>query len=261
MTDGPRKSQLSTESADPVSRRDFLEHGTRYGLGIGAASLLASGLWLPAADASSGDDTLGDADPALQASGTQQAQTLTLSNAAILAQWSVYAGRMRVVRVREPNGAVLDVSPDAFVLLLDGEPVRSSEMRLVGAPSVGAITTRGSSARLADRLPGRQVVAQFEDYAKRLRVDWRAELRDGSRYVRQEITVRPAAKDIPAWNVEASNPAGAPVFAASSPANRATPRRARRVRNNSRALWSRVLTVPTGHCRWAAASSLVLPSR
>ncbi len=197
MTDGPRKPQLSTESADPVSRRDFLEHGTRYGLGIGAASLLASGLWLPAADASSGDDTLGDADPALQARGTQQAQTLTLSNAAILAQWGVYAGRMRVVRVREPNGAVLDVSPDAFVLLLDGEPVRSSEMRLVGAPSVGPITTRASSARLADRLPGRQVVAQFEDYARRLRVDWRAELRDGSRYVRQEITVRPTAKDIP----------------------------------------------------------------
>ena len=36
---------------------------------------------------------------------------------------------------------------------------------------------------------------QLEDFAKRLHVDWRAELRDGARYIRQEITVR-SSKDI-----------------------------------------------------------------
>jgi hypothetical protein len=198
MTDGPHKSRPPedpVEPADPVSRRDFLEHGARYGLGFGAVSLLARGLWLPPGAGSPGS-ALGADDPPLQAQATQRAQTLTLSNAAISAQWSAYAGRLRVVHVREPNGASLDVVPDAFVLMLDGEPVRSSEMRLVAAPRIEAIAPRTGSSRLAGRLPGRQVSAQFEDYAKRLRVDWRAELRDGARYVRQEITVRPLAHDL-----------------------------------------------------------------
>ena len=195
MNDGPRKARPTAESADSVTRRDFLDSGTRYGLGVAAASLLARGLWLPGEDATG--TALGIDDPALQAQGTQRAQTLTLSNAAISAQWSAYAGRLRVVHVKEPNGAVLDVPHDAFVLMLDGEPLRSSEMRLVAAPRVEPIVTRATSSRLAGRLPGRQVSAQFEDYAGRLRVDWRASLRDGTRYVRQEITVRPLARDIP----------------------------------------------------------------
>src|SRR4051812_24617392 len=99
MTDGPRKSWTPAEPADPVTRRDFLEHGARYGLGLRAASLLARGLWFPGQAGSSGD-ALGADDPALQAQGTQRAQTLTLSNAAISAQWTAYAGRLRVVHVK-----------------------------------------------------------------------------------------------------------------------------------------------------------------
>ena len=68
-------------------------------------------------------------------------------------------------------------------------------MRVVGAPREGAIATNGGAARLAERLPGRQVSVQLEDFAKRLHVEWRAELRDGARYIRQEITVR-SSKDI-----------------------------------------------------------------
>src|SRR3982750_2460672 len=85
MTDGPHKSRPPAQPADPLSRRDFLEHGARYGLGFGAASLLARGLWLPDSAGSTGS-ALGADDPALQAQGTQRAQALTLSNAAISAQ-------------------------------------------------------------------------------------------------------------------------------------------------------------------------------
>jgi hypothetical protein len=184
-------------SGDRVSRRDFLEQAATYGFGVGA--VLSSGLWVPRADAASNgvDDTLGSGDGSLQAQGTQRAQMLTLSNAAILAQWSVDAGRLHLVRLREPNGAMLDVPDDAFTIILGGgEPIRASEMRVVGTPRVEPIVIRGSASRLAERLPGRQVVVRLEDYAKRLEVDWRAELRDGARYIRQEIRVR-ASKDIP----------------------------------------------------------------
>ena len=193
-----RKSGTRDRASDHrVSRRDFLERATTYGLGLGG--VLSGGLWVPRAYATGlvGDDALGAADASLQAKGTQRAQTLTLSNAAIEARWSVDAGRLHVVRLREPNGATLDVPDDAFVLTLgDGEPIRASEMRVIGTPKVEAITTRANASRLAERLPGRQVVVRLEDYAKRLQVEWRAELRDGARYMRQAITVR-SSMDIP----------------------------------------------------------------
>jgi hypothetical protein len=182
-------------SDDRLSRRDFLERATTYGLGVGA--VLSSGLWVPRAIAADldADDALGD--PLLQAQGSQRAQMLSLSNAAIAAQWSVDAGRLHFVGLREPNGAALAVPDDVFILTLaDGEPIRASEMRVVGTPKVEAIQTRGGASRLAERLPGRQVTVRLEDYAKRLQVDWRAELRDGARYIRQSIAVR-SSKDIP----------------------------------------------------------------
>ena len=193
-----RTSRTGKRSSDDrVSRRDFLERAATYGVGVGA--LVSSGLWVPRGGVAwaGGDDALGAGDASLQARSSQRAQMLTLSNAAIMAQWSVDAGRLHFVRLREPNGATLDVPDDVFVLTLGGgEPIRASEMRVVGAPKVEAIVTRGGASRLAERLPGRQVTVRLEDYAKRLQVDWRAELRDGARYIRQEITVR-SSKDIP----------------------------------------------------------------
>ena len=179
---------------ESMNRRLFLERGARYGLGIGAASLLAHGLWVPSAEA--GDDALGSRDEALQARSSQRAQTLSLANAAIAAQWNVDAARLHFLRLSEPNGAVLQVPDDVFTIILgDGEPIRASEMHVIGTPRVGAIVTNGDASRLAERLPGREVSVQLEDFARRLHVDWRAELRDGARYIRQEITVR-SSKDI-----------------------------------------------------------------
>ena len=190
MNDGSRTPKRPTTPDGSVNRREFLEQTARLSLAVGGASAIGRGLWLPDLD-SLGETSL------LQARGQQRAQTLTLSNAAIAMQWSVDAGRLHVVSLKEPNGLILALPDDAFTLILaDGEPVRASEMRVVGTPRVDAAPVRSAASRLSARLPGRQVVVQLEDFAKRLRVEWRAELRDGSRYVRQEITVRPTAKDI-----------------------------------------------------------------
>ena len=181
---------------ESVNRRAFLERGARLGLGLGAASLIHRGLSAPAADAATVHSALGIDDPALQASASQRAQTLALSNAAIAAQWSVDAGHLHFLRLAEPNGPVLAVPDDVFTIILgDGEPLRASEMRVVGSPRVMAIPPASGASRLAARLPGRQVAVQLEDFARRLQVDWRAELRDGSRYIRQELTIR-SSKDM-----------------------------------------------------------------
>jgi len=195
MDDG-RPTPKPKPAIDPLSRREFLGQGARCGLAFSAASLVPSRLWVPGASDEI-DEALGAGGPALRARGMQRTQMLTLANEAITAQWSVDAGRLRFVRLAEPNGATLDVPRDAFTVLLAGdEPLRASDLRVVGAPRVDAIAARRGASRLAERLPGRQVAVVLEDYAKRLRVEWRAELRDGSRYIRQEITLRPLARDV-----------------------------------------------------------------
>ena len=195
MTDGPQTPP--PPSADPLSRRDFLEQGARYGVALGAGAMAARGFLWPEPAHAAGPDALGMEESALQARASQRAQTLTLGNAAIEAQWSVAGGRLHVVRLREPNGAVLDVPDDAFTILLaDGEPMRASEMHVTGAPRLEPIGARRGASQLGARVPGRQVVVELADFARRLGVEWRAELRDGSRYVRQEITIRPLARDI-----------------------------------------------------------------
>src|SRR5690348_14477100 len=163
MGDGSR-----VEARGALSRRTFLEQGARLGVGFGVAALAANGLWVPSAEAGMAYDPLGIGDPALQARGSQRAQTLALSNAAIAAQWSVDAGRLHFLKLAEPNGAALPVPDDVFTLILGGEPIRASEMRVVGTPQVQAIGTKPNASRLAERLPGREVTVRLEDYAKRL---------------------------------------------------------------------------------------------
>ena len=147
---------------ESMNRRAFLERSTRLGIGLGTASLAARGLWVPRARAGTLDDALGIGDPALQASGSQRAQTLALSNAAIAAQWNVDAGHLHFLKLAEPNGAVLRVPDDVFTIILgDGEPIRASEMRVVGTPRVAAIAPTAGASRLAGRLPGREVTVAF----------------------------------------------------------------------------------------------------
>src|SRR3954447_20504872 len=105
-----------------MDRRAFFEHSAKVGIGLGAASLVARGLWASDANAATLAEALGIGDPALQATGSQRAQMLALSNAVIAAQWNVDAGHLHFLKLGEPNGAALRVPDDVFTIVLgDGE--------------------------------------------------------------------------------------------------------------------------------------------
>ena len=174
-----------------VSRREFLERTIELGAGLavlGACATRRGGIVpspspfgaLEARDQSSGDE-------------------LTLSNDAIAASWSVAGGGLRALRVRDVRGGHgLTLEPPVFALTLaDGRVLASDRLRVVRGPTAEKLTARGSASRLAERQGGRQLVVVLEDDARRVRATWRAVLRDGSPYVRQEILLEALGEPFP----------------------------------------------------------------
>jgi hypothetical protein len=77
----------------------------------------------------------------------------------------------------------------------------ASSFRLAGAPRVVRLTGRPDGVRLADRIDGEAVEATLASTTG-IVVHWRAELRDGSNYVRQTAEVTSPDKTVPLTAVE-----------------------------------------------------------
>ncbi|HEY6223168.1 MAG TPA: enterotoxin [Gemmatimonadales bacterium] len=114
---------------------------------------------------------------------------LTLANDLVSASWSVSDGRLRAVQVVDrAGGAPLALPPDVFSLLLrDGTTIGSSALVVRGAPRIEMLAADARAARASQRVPGRQLVVELGDSDGKLRATWRALVRDGSRYLRQEL--------------------------------------------------------------------------
>ena len=128
---------------------------------------------------------------------------LSLANRQIAAAWSVEGDRFRAVNVEDRvNGRAVTPSESAFtVVLKDGTEIRSSEMRVVGAPRAEALRANPRASRLAERVGGRQLSLALEDERGRVRASWRALLTAGANYVRQEVTLEAAGADLPATEI------------------------------------------------------------
>ena len=82
------------------------------------------------------------------------------------------------------------------VLFADGLIVRAEQMRVVERPMVEDLKVDVGASRAAERIGGKGVRAVLEDDKSGLRVEWRLELRDGSEYVRQSVTLSAPQRDL-----------------------------------------------------------------
>jgi hypothetical protein len=117
---------------------------------------------------------------------------VTLSNNAISATWSVRSGFLRAQSLTNRfTGAKL--SPDGNVFELvpkEGPVLRSSDFKIVAPPVMRNVTPAPLSPKAADQLPGHELRIVLEDSSANLRIIWKAILRDGANYLRQEMTIR-----------------------------------------------------------------------
>jgi hypothetical protein len=120
-----------------------------------------------------------------------------LHNDVIAARWSVGDRGLHLVGIEDRVAhRPISLDADVFVLRLhDGDSVRSSEMKVVAVPQIQTLSADSASSNLAQRSAGREIAAELEDSAGHLHVTWRAILRDGSNYLRTEVTIRANGED------------------------------------------------------------------
>lgn len=167
-----------------------------------AVLLLAGGLAQSHAQSSGQGSSLYGVSPGV-AKAEIRSQLLSLSNQMVEAQWSVREGKLTGLKfVIRGTGAENALPRDPFILILkDGTPVRASEMTFVSGPRIEVLHTDLVASRAAEHSAGRAILVRLQDSARKLSVDWRAILRDGSNYVREEITISALNDDQPITEV------------------------------------------------------------
>lgn len=184
----PKNHQHSIRNA--ISRRDFVG-GSLFTIGAAAAwPYLDRGRNYLLGSAQTG----GDGQVAATANGT----TLRIANEHIAASWRADADGLRIAGIMRPSSsAAIGGNAPAFWLSFDGRAnIASIQMKLVGEPKLESLAANPQASQFASRLAGRQIVAEFRSADESLGVTWRAILREGAHYVRQQVTFRALKDDL-----------------------------------------------------------------
>ncbi len=134
-----------------------------------------------------------------EAKTSVQSDQLILSNAVMECKWSVAGGHLRPVSVTNKQaGAVLALrESECFQLLVTGgQTWKASDLRIVRGPENESLAPDPKSSRPGARDGGRQIRAILATPDEGLLIKWRVELRNGSNYIRQYITVAPKKADL-----------------------------------------------------------------
>ncbi len=121
---------------------------------------------------------------------------LVLQNKVLVCTWGISEGRLKPKRVTDKLSATtLELrKAECFQFVLGGgRMVKASDLKIVGKPSLKNLEPNPKSSRLAERFGGKQITVVLASSDDNLKVQWRAILRDGSNYVRQQVVL--AAKN------------------------------------------------------------------
>lgn len=139
-----------------------------------------------------------------KAVASSEGTKLSLSNDALDAEWTAQGGKLKLVQFHDRFGQrKVTVPDDLFVIRLkDGRELRSSEMSLASEPAVRDLDANSNASRWSERIDGKKIVATLAASSAHLGITWAAVLRDGSNYLRQEITLHAVGADIPIAEVD-----------------------------------------------------------
>jgi hypothetical protein len=131
------------------------------------------------------------------ATASLQGKTFSLGNETIAQEWSVSDGEFRPSAVANRlTGETVPVSEAFAITTRESGVIKSSEMLLVSGPEIQDLAVDASSPQRSLQFSGKQIELHLEDKGRRLSAIWRGILRDGSNYIRQELTLQAKDKDV-----------------------------------------------------------------
>ena len=134
-----------------------------------------------------------------EANAKLEGDRLTMHNAVIAVTWDLSADRFALVEVvdRMSGETIRPRTEEGFaVTLAEGRSLAASQFRRAGKPTLEEIRPDGDAVRRSRRFAGREAVVPMVSDDGRIRLTWRASLRDQSNYVRQELTVAATTGDV-----------------------------------------------------------------
>ena len=129
---------------------------------------------------------------------TCSATGATLENDSVAMRWTFADERLRPESVSHLQSST-DLSlagSECFYLLLGQTPepgtrrLNASDLKLADRPELKRLEPNARSVRLGKRFPGWELSARLVSAAPDVEILWRAVLRDGANYIRQQITLR-----------------------------------------------------------------------
>jgi hypothetical protein len=122
---------------------------------------------------------------------TPDPDSVSLSSSAISATWSIRGGSLRWQTLTNHfTNISLPLEGSVFALVpKEGPVLRSADFKIVGAPVFREIPPSPNSSKAGDRLAGRELRIVLEDPSAKVQVIWKAILREGANYVRQEVSI------------------------------------------------------------------------
>ena len=127
---------------------------------------------------------------------TDQHGVENFGNAAIEAHWKLDGRHLVNMTVTDRmHGRMLAVPAPFALVLADGSTIKASDMNLLSPPRAHSLPVDAKAAQLAARIPGKAVEASFGDANGRFRVDWKLVQRDGSPYLREEVSITALKQD------------------------------------------------------------------
>ena len=184
------EQQQTEPLSQNVTRRQFVQSA--------ALGLSLSPIWSALAQAAQArhSNNTASSDPARS---SVQGRTFSLSNHSITAVWQISGGKFKAVRINDRlSGKTMPMPESAFAITLkDGRVINASELKVIGTPRAERLKAEPRSPRLSDHFTGQQFTLTLEDKDGRFSALWRGILRDGSNYIRQEVTLRAGREDLP----------------------------------------------------------------
>ena len=120
-----------------------------------------------------------------------------LANNALTWQWDFSSGKLTSVISNKLSGVSFDINSECFRLVLgNGRTIKASDLKLVSAPRTVKLPAEPASATVARQFTGRQMTLEFSDERDHLMATWQADLRDGSTFLHEKLTLRASGGDV-----------------------------------------------------------------